>query len=365
MNLNLFSVRLKGLNLDAILIKIYNQNIHLKNVKRISHEEISFVISKSDFKKVEKYIKLFDYSIEDIGIKRYKKYLLSHISILFALPIIIYCCYFASLFVWEIKINGLNSTTESSVLTLLKDNKVAKWKLRLYTESEIEKILIDSGKFAQVSCYYRGTTLMINVSEKLVYEIVEYQPITAKYSGIITDYKLEQGTINFVLGEYVNSGDVLVLPYMIDKDGNKVLVEPKARIEAKVFVTATVTKPKNEIILVPSGKTYTRYTISYKTTKKSFTKLNNPFVFYETKVYNKYISDVVPFVRQKVVFIELIQQVKVNNLNAIKLDIEEESRVIAKSLINNTTVLNETTSSVIANDILYATTTLTFMGSII
>jgi len=365
MKLNHYLITIKGLNIDATLIKIYEKNIKLKNLKRKSHDEAEFQILKEDYQKIEKYLGSFECSTKEIGLNALKKYLFTHVAVILAIPIITYFCYIASLFVWDIKITGLEDIKTSAVVNLLNDNGIEKGKLKNKNVSTIEKLLLDSGLFAQVSCYYRGTSLIINVSEKLVYEIVEYEPIRAKFSGIITDYKLEQGTINFVLGEYVNIGDVLVYPYMIDKDGNKVIVEPKAKIDAKVYLSATVTKHKNETLLVASGKTYTKYVLTYKTPKKTFTKLNNPFVFFDVKVYNKYISDVLPIIRQKVVFTELIKQTKVNDLDTLIPETENQSKGLAKSLVGEQIFLDEITSSIIIDDILYSTTTLTFIGSII
>ena len=51
-------------------------------------------------------------------------------------------------------------------------------------------------RIAQVSVIREGTAIIINLSEKLVYTEVEFQPIIAKYSGIIKDIKVITGTIN-------------------------------------------------------------------------------------------------------------------------------------------------------------------------
>ena len=67
----------------------------------------------------------------------------------------------------------------------------------------------------------------------------------------------------------------------------------------------------------------------------------------------------------KVVYTELVQSTKVNDLNLLQPKLEEESKALAKSLVEDKTFLDEITSSIIVEDILYATTTLTFIGSII
>lgn len=363
--MNGYKIHIKGLNLDSCLIKIYSNKVIIKNLKRISHDEAEFVIAKQDYERIKKYLDNFDCEISELGIKRIKNYLLTHIAVIIALPIIAYFCYVASLFIWDIEITGLKDIDSFSVVSILDEHGIKKGASKNKSVAEIEQILLQSNLFAQVSCYYRGTCLMINVSEKLVYEVKEYQPLKAKYSGIITDYTLEQGTINFVIGEYVNAGDILVHPYMIDKDGNKVLVEPKANICAKIYLSATVSKQRYETILVESGKTCTRYNISFKTNKKSLLNLNNPFVFFNTKVYNKYISNVLPIVRQKVVYTELVEQTKVNDLEALKLQTEHDSQILAKSKTQEQVFLEEITSSVIIDNILYSTTTLIFISSII
>lgn len=363
---SLIKLTVNGLNIDNLMLKIYSNKLKLKNLRRKSHTEIEFEILKKDYLKIEQYLRNYEYKIKELGFNKIRRLVICNIAVILALPVIAYLCYISSLFIWKIEVNGLNKIETSKVYSILSEHKIEKGKAKSKTEIEIEKILLDSGLFAQVSCYFRGTTLMINVSEKLVCDQPDYKPLTANFSGIITDYKIVQGTINFVEGEFVNKGDILVFPYMLDKDGNQVNVEPIAEIYAKIYVSATVSLPENEIVLVRSGKTFTKSKISYKKAKKSFAKDNNPFVFYETKVYNKYISNILPIIRQKVVYYELIEQTKVNDLNTNKQSKEEESVSLALSFVpNSAKILKQLTNSLIIDSILYSTTTICYFGSIL
>ena len=359
-------LNLKGVDLDRLLIKIYNQKIRIFNIKRPNHNEIEFIINNNDYQSIKRYLTSYECVVEDIGLKKIKKNFLNHISVFVCAVIIVFCAIFSSNFIWKIDINGTENLSKNEIVSLLADNGVKCGSQKFLSVVDIEKILLTNNRIAQVSCYYRGTTLMINISEKLVYVPEDYPPIVAKYNGIITDYTLIKGTINFVKGEYVNKGDILVYPYIIDKNGNKVLVEPEAEINGKIFINEATTISEKQNILVKSGKTHTNYHIAYKRTNKIYNKDKNPFVFFETNVYNEYISSILPFVRQKVVYYELIEETKNNDFETLKPICEKEclDKALSKAL-DIGVVIDEYTHSVVVNDMLYTNATVECKGSII
>ena len=85
-----------------------------------------------------------------------------------------------------------------------------------------------------------------------------------------------------------------------------------------------------------------------------------PFDIYETSVYNEYISSVLPVIRTKTTYYELGYKVVNYELMAEQSRIEQESIDLAyTNLPTNSEILDEKTTSVIVNDTLYSTTTLT------
>ena len=365
--INKYKVEISGLNIDSTIEHIAKQGVVIKNIKRETHTQLEFIVDKKDYNKISPYLKEYEAKITHYGFATFKKFLASTLAIWIALPICFFMSAFCSKYLWEIEINGLQDIKESEILNILNENGIKVGNKKNYSLTEIENIILENGNIAQVSCYYRGTCLIINISEKLVWTPIEFQPIRAKYNGIITDYKLIKGTINFVIGEYVNAGDILIFPYIIDKGGNKVSVEPQAEIFAKNFIVGCSIMREKETVLIKSGKTKTEYEI-YFNNKKFSGKSNKPFVFYEVVMYNEYISDILPFIRRKLVYYELVETTKINDLSENKLIVEEESKIIAENLLptnSNIELITQDTQSVIVNGVLYASTTISFMGSII
>ena len=343
-----YHLNIKGVNIDRLIENIYSKQIKIKNLKRFSHTEIDFYISKSDYLKLEKFLESFDVTINDVGIKKVKAIAFSLLTVWIAIPIILFFAIICSSYIWKIEINGLNSITKQEVNEIL-----------------LQKNLVEHGEFAQVSCYFRGTTLIINVSEKLVFTPIEYEPITAKYNGIILDYNLKKGTINFVKGEFVKKGDILVYPYIMDKLGNKIQVEPDCEIEAKIYLTVTNTIHQKETILVPSGKTKTITNILFN--DKLFSHKDvQPFVFYEKKVYNNYISSVLPFKKQTVIYYELVQQEKINNLALLQSELEEKTLQECEAQMDESLqLISSSVSSQIVDNILFTSATIVCSGAIV
>ena len=153
----------------------------------------------------------------------------------------------------------------------------------------------------------------------------EFQPITAKYSGIIKDIKIITGTTNIKIGDYVNVGDILVLPFNINANGEKVSVRPLAEIKAEIYVVSKCEMNKVETKLVRTGKTTTTYDYKFKNKKLFSSKNKNSFALFETVVYNENISDLLPLNRDVCVHYELAEVEVINDFDKEKQNLIDES----------------------------------------
>ena len=115
----------------------------------------------------------------------------------------------------------------------------------------------------------------------------EFQPITAEYSGIIKEINLITGTSNVKVGEYVNVGDILVLPFNINSNGEKIAVEPLAEIRADMFVVAKCEMKKFEQILVRTGRCKKVYKYKLKNMNLFSSKFKNSFALFDVVVDTK------------------------------------------------------------------------------
>lgn len=359
-------ISIKGLNLDSLVSKLSDNLSIIKDIKRTDYNRLEFCTNKNNLDAIKKIIKNYEYVIEDKSQIVTKKVVASFLAIIIVLPLILSFAILSSKFLWKIEIEGNKKIDKKEIIALLTDNGIKVGRPIHTKAQDIEKLLLNNHQIAQCSCVFVGTTLVVNISEKLVYTPTSYEPIRAKFSGIIEQLDVERGEINCRIGDFVHEGDILVLPYIVDREGNNISVNPKATVTGKAYISKTVALPREEKILIKSSKTKKYIRVCYGKNQKNNFSSYKPFVFYELKVYNTNISSLLPFVRQKLVFFELVESIKTNDLIAMQSENEAKSKqLVCQNMPQNTQILQEKTMSVLANDVLFSTTTISFQGSLI
>lgn len=356
---------LTGYNIDNLLRLLHNKNVVLYNVERKAYNQISFEIEDRQVKKVKRHIINFKVKQKFSGLKNLPNMLLANLGIVLGVFFGVIAYIFASQFTWQIKVYGTKDLTENQILNVLRENNIKVGKINLTTQEEMEDILLNKyDRIAQVSVIKQGTAIIINLSEKLVYEETEYKPITAKYNGIITQINIVTGTPNVKVGDFVNIGDILVLPFNLDANDKKISVKPIAEIKAEIYIVGKSELSKTEQILQRTGRT----TIEYKYKLFNFNlfsgKAKNSFALFESFVYNESVGDLLPLYRDVYIYYELDYATKTNNLEDCKQALIEESVNQARKNLPIGEIVSEQTKTNIMADTLYAITTITVNGII-
>jgi len=358
-------IDLTGYNIDNLIKILHLKKITLTNITRISHNKISFEILDKDYKKVKRHIANFKVKETLSSLKRFPQFLLNNLGVLIGCFVGIGFGIFASQYTWQIQVYGTKDLSKQDIISVLNDNGIKKGKINHQTSEEIEEILLNKyDRIAQVSVVREGTAIIINLSEKLVYQEVEFQPIKAKFAGIIKDINMITGTTNIKVGDYVNVGDILVLPFNINANGEKVSVQPLAEIKAEIYTIAKCELKKQETKLVRSGKTHTTYDYQFRNKKIFSGKNKNSFALFETVMYNENISDILPLNRNVYVNYELVEMQIINDFEKEKQNLIEESVSIAYKNLPVGEILNKNTQTSIVGDTLFAITTITSYGMI-
>ncbi len=358
-------LELNGYNIDNLLKILYSKKVALFNVTRKSHDEVSFEIRDCDHKKVKRYIQNFKVR-ETLGaVKRFPKILLANIGVVLGCFVGVLFCIWASNYTWQIQIYGTKDLATTEILSVLESEGVKKGKINHQTSEEIENILLNHyDKIAQVSVIKKGTALIINLSEKLVYNPTTHEPIVATYSGIITHINIVTGTNNVKVGDYVQAGDVLVLPFNINSTGEKVSVKPLAEITAEIFVVNKREMKKTEQVLCRTGKSKKKYEYKFKNKKLFSSKFKNSFALFEVVVYNENISDLVPLNRDVLTYFELAPKEIVHDFEKEKENLMSICRREAQANLPAGKVLETNTKTEIVDNTLYAFTTIKILGQI-
>ena len=230
-------IELKGYNIDNLIKTLHFKKITLTNIERTAHNKVAFEIMDKDHKKVKRYIANFKVKETLSKFKQLPTILLNNLGVILGCFIGILFGIFASNYTWQIQVYGTKDLSVAEIISVLNENGIKKGKINHETSKEIEEILLNKyDRIAQVSVIREGTAIIINLSEKLVYAEGEFQSIRAKYAGIIKEINIITGTTNVKVGDYVNAGDILVLPFNVNSNGEKVSVNPLAEIKAEIYV---------------------------------------------------------------------------------------------------------------------------------
>lgn len=356
---------LTGYNIDNLIKTLHFKKIPICNIERQARNEIVFEIDDKYQKKVNRHIANFKAQKTQTGVKKLPSFILANLGIILGVFFGSIFFIFASQFTWQIKVYGIKELSENEILKVLSDNNIKKGKINLNTQEEIEEILLKNyNRIAQVSVIKQGTSIIINLSEKLVYVETEYQPIVAKHNGIITEINIITGTTNIKVGDYVNKGDILVLPFNLDSNNQKVSVQPLAEIKAKIFVVGKCEINKTEQILVKTGRTKTEYKYKIFNFNLFSGKNKNSFALFESFVYNENIGNIIPFSRDVYTYYELTYSTKTNNFDECKQELIEKSIKEARKIAPVGEIVKEETSTSIVEDKMYAVTTIILNGII-
>ena len=357
----LVRVRVVGYNLDQLINRLQSKNIIIYNIERVQNNVMFFSVGVRQYKVVKPLLKDYEFGIKYLGIANFKTCLKKNIAILLVIPFAFGLMTFSTKFTWNIEVYGGDVVAKNQVIDILNDNNISKGKFLPKDNKIIEQILLNQlPNIAQVSCMTRGTTIVINISPKLVYTPETFEPIKASYNGIVTNFSLISGTMAVNIGDFVSMGDILVYPFTLDKDGNQVSVKPIAEVRARDYVVGTSKLNATMTKLARTGKQYTISSITLLNKKLFSKKSSKPFALYETRVYNECISSVLPVFKTTTIYYELDYVLVNYDLVAEQGRIEQQSIDLAYSnLPTNSNVLDEQTSSLIINDTLYSTTTLT------
>ena len=357
---------LTGYNIDNLLKILHNKKITIFNLTIIDHTRVSFSCLDKDAKKVKRYIHNFKVKETMSRFKRIPKFLAINVGVILGVFLGMIAGIFLSNYTWQIQVYGTVNLNKNNIIKLLEENNIKIGKINRQTSEEIEYILLNNyDVLAQVSVIKRGTAIVINLSEKLVYIEEEYSPIVAKFSGVVTSVNLVTGTTNVKVGDYVNAGDILVLPFNVNTNGEQVSVRPIAEIKANIYITNVERINKEEIVLTRSGNVSTVYNYKFGRLNLFSGKNKNSFALFETVSYNEYISGLIPLNRDVINYYELVKDVKYHDFVLEREELIEKSRLNALEKLPSTSEqIDLNTEVTMLEDSMYAITTITASGII-
>lgn len=238
---NRSKIVIKGLNQEKILNNLSKQ-VKIYNFRKNENFLCEFEVDYKNRKKVDKFLTESNVevlSVDGKGVLNGLKKIFSSIGILFGLALCVLIYTLQYFFVWNINIYGLMETEE--VKTYISNNLPSRLKSKINIK-EIELGVRQKFKeVSSISVAIIGQSLIVNINQSQLPEELEgdFEVLKSSFDGQITEINLVQGTLNCKVGDIVKKGDILVFPYMVDSQGERRDVKPKAEIMADVWLSET------------------------------------------------------------------------------------------------------------------------------
>ena len=327
---SIIKIETSGLNFERFLNNLIQNNITISNVKK-EDNIVVFETSKNNLQILKKCDKYREYKvIKTNGLAHFIESIKKRIAIFIGIIIAIILFFASQTFTFSINIMGVETINRELIYEKLKAFGVEKYTVVHRANSEIEDYLQNEiEQISIVSVNKVGTTILINIKEKLGNVQEEKANLIAPENMLITNIEVFSGTTNVKVGDVVKKGDVLVYAYMYDGAGEIVNCEPVANIDADCWFTHTYNFKNTQIEKHKTGKTQIVANYFLGKTPLTSNKKECKFEMFDEYEKTYYISSfLLPIKVKKMIYSEL-EEIEVSH------NFEEEKEKIISSCYEN------------------------------
>lgn len=287
-------IKIKSLNQEKKL-NLLSKQVKLFNVDRLEKNITNFEIEETSLKTTRKF--LLDNQIEILeiqshGIKKHLKTFFKSWGIIAAALLLTLTYAVQYNFILKVQIDGTVKLSQTEIAAFIEDNLPSHFKAKIDTQDLEIKLKANFERISAVSAAIIGQTLAINISEAYIPNELEgdFQPILSTCDGIITDIDLVQGTLAVKVGDVVRKGEPLVLPYIVDTDGEQREVKPEAKIQADVWLYGESKHSDYSRRIERTGNKKEYSEVYLHGIKIYSNKKSNPFSQFELEEHQKILS---------------------------------------------------------------------------
>lgn len=342
---NTIKINIVGVNLKRLIKNLYKNDIEIYELNEISHKEIEITIKAKKIKQIKKLLSEHKYSVKNYyGLSFLKKFSLNHLGIIFGIVLFVVLNILSSKILTNIKVVGNERIESDEIVKVINKNGINVGKFITYFNADdIEDCLEENfDTISFVSVYLKGTSLIVNIKEKLYIEELESSSnIIASENGVITKINVVQGYSQFKVGDIVKKGEIL-----IEGRIGQTKCLAIGEVEMKIWYSSSLTFYETETKFERTGKCVVNSYFKIGDNKYRIKQNENNYENSEKEEYEKYIFNnlIIPIKIYKEKIWELEEKVVKNDFNLQKYDIIEKTKNNAKFLVpSGVEVLSEKT----------------------
>lgn len=273
------------LNLSA------NKNISLWDMVRKDNSSIIVSANIFDYKKLAKIAKETGCKInieEKRGMPFYIKKHEKRKTFAIFFVLIILAIYAFNLHIWKVEISGeFQFSIEDIKKELEIENvRVGAIKSKLNLDEIKNRIYIRRHNIAWIGISFRGVVAHVEIIEGKLKEDDEMMKvpcnIVANSEGIICEIDVLEGVAQVGVGDYVNSGDILISGVVTSEWAEPRFVNSKGNIKIKKWQSISHKVPFEKDIITKTGKAQNDYTLAIKNNIINLINSGTNFQKYDT-----------------------------------------------------------------------------------
>lgn len=253
------SIKIEGFNRARLLSELRKEEIKVSRVRDISRREFALSVRKKDLQKTFAILDRMCYNYSTTGISESEKTLFGFLKRagLFAGVLIFgIMLSFSRGYVWRIEISGNDNVPDKLIENALAANRIAVGKkLSLFDKDSVEASVRAIDGINLVSCYLRGTTVVVEVFESAAVSpplSFSDTDILSGFDATVTRVITREGTALVKPGQNVFAGTPLIGAYRLGEEGaDPIPSRASGIVYGKVAYTFSVTVAEEWYEYVP------------------------------------------------------------------------------------------------------------------
>lgn len=285
-----------GRNVHVLLNKLKNNNVYVKNVKRVNEKTTLLSIKYSDN---EKFFAItnemwYNVKIKDYGLLYPLLFLGKNVGVLIGVAILLFVSIFSNDYIFDISFSGTGSVYERELVANLNEKGISRFSRfsNVDLKQVANKLLIENDKINYISLEKQGNILKVNAVKKvesLTEKKASKTTFISNVDGTLENLIVYRGTAVKTAGERIKKGDILAQGYANIKDQIvDVYVLATASIIVEYDYTYTSKNDKEETLALILAKEYLHKETASESVKKI--KNNDEFIYTVCLKYRVIIS---------------------------------------------------------------------------
>lgn len=260
-------IRVEGLSLEKFLNLAAREGLFVFDTFRRSYTVLSVNMSARDFSKLKKIVSgKHSLTVEKRrGIPFGLLWIFRRKALMIGLVVIAFVMFAASLYVWDVRVTGLEDTANIKEELSSYGVALGTYKQNVDLSEIATKIIVAHDEIAWIDISFKGVVVVVEIVPAIrVPEVVDENTpcdVVASKDAYIIGVTARAGRATVKVGDTVRKGDMLISGLVWDEGKKRIMFAARGEVVGNVWYTATISQPIFEQTRQKTGNTQSQRVI--------------------------------------------------------------------------------------------------------